>query len=106
MYFLRTVEFEIVNIQSYLARYEYLKADSFTSGVFNVATKDAIMRFQTQYGIIADGVVGPSTKRAMLQPRDYNLEMVRRSVWMVSCGAKCFRITAVKTRQRHWSVNT
>ena len=48
-----------------------------TSGVFDVATRDAVMRFQAQYGIIADGVVGASTKAAMLQPRDYNVEMVR-----------------------------
>lgn len=51
-------------IQLKLVVLGYLPTGSDT-GVFDSATNSAVLRFQGDYGLIVDGVVGPETERAI-----------------------------------------
>ena len=37
-----------------------------TDGVFGTKTKNAVLRFQSLNGLVADGIVGPATHRALV----------------------------------------
>ncbi len=51
-------------VQELLAKAGYL-GPGYTDGVFDRATNGAVLRFQGDYGLIVDGVVGPETKRSL-----------------------------------------
>jgi peptidoglycan hydrolase-like protein with peptidoglycan-binding domain len=39
-----------------------------TTGLFDAATKDAVIDWQTEKGLTADGIFGPATSRALVEP--------------------------------------
>ena len=54
---------EVVQIQKKLKSLGYYKGD--TDGVYGTGTKNAVVRFQRDRGLTADGVVGTNTLRAL-----------------------------------------
>lgn len=44
--------------------------DGSVDGVFGLATQQAVESFQQDYGLIADGIAGPETRRRMARVRD------------------------------------
>ena len=55
---------QIAVFQAKLIELDYLPAGSDT-GVFDGATNSAVLRFQGDYGLVVDGIVGPQTERAI-----------------------------------------
>lgn len=55
---------EIAIIQLKLVTADFLEP-GYTEGVFDLATNQAVLDFQGQYGLLVDGVVGPATERAL-----------------------------------------
>jgi hypothetical protein len=54
----------IARVQEKLIRLDYLPAGSAT-GTFDRATNGAILRFQGDYGLVVDGLLGPQTETAI-----------------------------------------
>ena len=54
----------IAVFQAKLIALDYLAGGSDT-GVFDGATNSAVLRFQGEYGLVVDGIVGPQTERAI-----------------------------------------
>ena len=54
---------EVVQIQKKLKNLGYYNGD--TDGVYGTGTKNAVVRFQRDRGLTADGIVGANTLRAL-----------------------------------------
>ena len=54
---------EVVQIQKKLKSLGYYNGD--TDGVYGTGTKNAVVRFQRDRGLTADGIVGANTLRAL-----------------------------------------
>ncbi|KST69028.1 peptidoglycan-binding protein [Mastigocoleus testarum BC008] len=50
---------EVIKLQEVLKQLNFYSG--VTDGIFGVQTKDAVVRFQNAYGLIADGIVGSNT---------------------------------------------
>ena len=54
---------EVREIQTRLKKWDYYKGS--VDGIFGTQTKNAVIRFQKNNGLAADGIAGPATLRAM-----------------------------------------
>lgn len=52
-----------------LRRFGYLQSGTYEHGVFCACTATAVRRFQRFHKLTVDGIVGPETRTALLQPR-------------------------------------
>lgn len=59
---------DITLLQATLKRFGYLRT-GYVNGEFCRGTEKAVRRFQRFYGLKVDGVAGPKTKEALMQPR-------------------------------------
>lgn len=60
--------YEVQNLQQDLRNLGYYKYDKITQH-FGIMTNDAVIRFQRDYGLTTDGIVGPQTSRAIKRAR-------------------------------------
>lgn len=68
---------DVMEIQSVLKRSGYFSGE--VDGSFGPATREAVERFQRQFGLVPDGVVGPATWRVLERfLLGYDLYTVRR----------------------------
>lgn len=81
------------------------------TGIFDAATRDAIITFQTQTGLDADGIVGPATLRALnrngYQTRDQLRVNLERWRWLPDeLGRRHVRVNIADFSVQAWQDGT
>lgn len=72
------------------------------TGTYGPTTVDAVKRFQSRFGLVADGIVGPDTRNKIneIQPKDLSngfgvLEVCNRPTYPIVCANKTSRVAVL-----------
>lgn len=83
--FLRDLKFgsfgeDVVKLQKRMRDYGYFK-HPFNTGFFASVTKESVIRYQHDHGLVGDGVVGPKTRASLNEMVQINTSKSKIDVW-------------------------